>query len=171
MPNYKHGKIYKIVNESDDVYIGSTTLALKLRFQLHKSMNKRFRLGKGQYLSSCNMWNDNANPHIQLLEECPCDSSKELAEREAHYYQLHKSNCVNKNIPNQSNSEWQLVNQSKIREYHRLYFQKHKQRLMKQTKLYYKQNIESCRAKRRAYARHRRSEFGFLCKSFDSFLA
>ena len=37
MVNYQNGKIYKIINQSNDiVYIGSTTQALSHRYTKHK---------------------------------------------------------------------------------------------------------------------------------------
>ena len=45
MPNYKNGKIYKIVNDVDDcIYIGSTTLSLNMRMIYHRKKQKRITM-------------------------------------------------------------------------------------------------------------------------------
>ena len=42
MPDYKNGKIYKIVNDIDDyIYIGSTSLALNMRMIYHRKRAKK----------------------------------------------------------------------------------------------------------------------------------
>ena len=42
MPDYSHGKIYKIVNDIDDeIYIGSTVDTLSRRFSGHKRKAKQ----------------------------------------------------------------------------------------------------------------------------------
>ena len=83
---YRDGKIYKIQCKNDDTltYIGSTIRSLRKRFKEHTYDAKCFpnRLFYKNVLQSKNKWDD---WFIELVEEYPCDSSKELREREEHH--------------------------------------------------------------------------------------
>jgi hypothetical protein len=105
---------------------------------------------------------------IELLEVCGCDNSRALAIRERFHIDNNRDICVNRNIPSQTIEEWFDNNRSAIKAYHREYFKKHRVSLCKKSKVYYHKNIDVNRAKRRAYARHRRSEFGLLCSLYNS---
>jgi hypothetical protein len=169
MPNYSNGKIYKLTNPSTNkVYIGSTTLSLKIRFSNHKSYHKRYINNKCAYMTACDMFNDSPDVSIELLEECPCDNSLDLAKRERHHIDSNRGICVNHNIPSQSLEEWYDNNRQAIRAYNRGYFERNKERLCKSSRQYYQKHLDVNRAKRRAYARHRRSEFGLLCSLYSS---
>lgn len=92
MPNYNNGKIYKLVSQNTDmIYIGSTVQLLIERKKRHISDIKR-----GTGISSANMfiWGD---CEIDLIENYPCNSKKELVEREQYYIDLYSDYCVNKN--------------------------------------------------------------------------
>ena len=80
MPNYKNGKIYKIVNDVDDcIYIGSTTLSLNMRMIYHRKRAKK---------------NNNTNLYkhmvtlgiyrfkIILIRTTPCNNREELLHEE-----------------------------------------------------------------------------------------
>lgn len=76
MPNFQNGKIYKIFKE-DQIYIGSTTMSLKLRFNSH-----------------INLGNFTREYNIELIEDYPCDNNKILTEREQYW--IENTNCINK---------------------------------------------------------------------------
>jgi len=101
MPNYQNGKIYKLIcSETQKVYIGSTVQLLCKRRAHHtepknKCMSKHF-----------------INPKIYLIEKFPCDSKEELCKREREW--IEKSDCVNRCIPTQSQTEWQKKNWERI---------------------------------------------------------
>ena len=88
---YQNGKIYKLTSiKTDKIYIGSTTRTLNQRLIIHRS--------------KCN----NTNSHlitefkdfkIELIENYPCNTKRELLLREAHFIRLLKNKCVNKVIP------------------------------------------------------------------------
>jgi hypothetical protein len=86
MPNYKDAKIYKILAEGYDPYFGSTTLTLDNRL-------KAFRNNKKYY--SCSPFVNIGT--IELVEEYPCETRKELMERERFW--IDNNICVNKVIP------------------------------------------------------------------------
>lgn len=91
MPNFKGGKIYKLVsNNTNKIYIGSTTLSLKDRLSRHKA---NYKMNKS-YISSRHILQfDDVN--IVLIEEYPCSSKKELLEREQYHQDENKNICVN----------------------------------------------------------------------------
>ena len=95
MHNYKNSKIYKIIcNTTGLVYIGSTTQSLKARLSGHTTI-----------LSNCTskVIIDNNNYEILLIENYPCNSKKELEEREGSYQKT--IDCVNKRIEGSSNKQ------------------------------------------------------------------
>ncbi len=99
MPNYRNGKIYKLVSPKGLIYIGSTTQPLCERKAGHKAnyvrhMTKSPKKGESSvelYLESPDMID------IVLIENYPCDSKEELHKRERFYMDSMK--CVNKTRP------------------------------------------------------------------------
>jgi len=99
MPNYQLGKIYKISsrNGEDEHYIGSTTKpTLAQRMNDHKQQYKRWKLGKGKYVSSFSLFDKYGvdNCKIILLESYACNSKDELRAREDDW--IKETNHVNK---------------------------------------------------------------------------
>ncbi len=91
MNRYQNGKIYKLVNNTDnEIYIGSTCLPLHKRFHTHKSDAKKqperkvykHLLGIG--------WNE---VKIILIESFPCDNKMELEKRERYYIEQFTALC------------------------------------------------------------------------------
>ena len=89
MPDYSKGKIYKIVdNTNNNVYIGSTcepTLAHRLA-QHKKDYLKYLRGVRG--LTASYLILENNNYDIVLLEACNVNSKDELFQRERYYQDL-----------------------------------------------------------------------------------
>jgi predicted GIY-YIG superfamily endonuclease len=94
MPNYQHGKIYKICGNGK-IYVGSTTTPLNERLSGHKSAYKQYLKKKWNSccLTSFECITD-SNCYIELLESCPCNSREELHEYERKW--MKQFNCVNK---------------------------------------------------------------------------
>jgi len=81
MKDYNQGKIYKIIDESNgDVYIGSTIQTLKSRYHTHGIFKDYNKL-------KCNC-------KIILIEDYPCNSRRELEEREQYF--IDNTECINK---------------------------------------------------------------------------
>ena len=99
MNKFREAKIYVIKSPSfDKVYIGSTTQPLSIRFSEHKSHYKRYLAGKRNYTSSYALIKlDDA--YIELLQECKCDSKRELLAEEAKQMLAMKDKIVNILIP------------------------------------------------------------------------
>ena len=86
---YQNAKIYKIVTEnSNQIYIGSTTESLKRRLQKHECAYRN-QNGDG----SSNIILRQGGYSIQLIKDFPCNSRGELAREEGVYIQ--SMDCIN----------------------------------------------------------------------------
>ena len=109
MPDYKQGKIYKIINHELKglVYYGSTAQTLKKRLQCHKYDSKR-RNNSSKIMFSVGY------PEIILLEYYPCETKQELEARERVF--IEGNECVNIEIPGRTKNEWNEDNKEKLNE-------------------------------------------------------
>jgi len=82
MNKYQNGKIYKLVDENDDWYIGSTIQPLTERLRLH---NKDMDCMSRHLI----------NPTIHLIEDYPCSNQRELEMREQYYLNKYRDRCIN----------------------------------------------------------------------------
>lgn len=93
---YRRGKIYSMNVDDGHYYIGSTTQCLSACFQHHKDISKTHDTRVYEYCKQVG-WD-----HItmELLEEYPCDSKKELDERMNHYLLMHELDflCLNHDL-------------------------------------------------------------------------
>jgi len=105
MVNYNNGKIYKIVdNTNNKIYVGSTTkYYLSDRLSGHRCDYRRYLKGKHSYVSSFEIIKNN-DYDIVLLELVNCNSKEELKARERYY--IETLDCINKNIPGRTNKEY-----------------------------------------------------------------
>jgi hypothetical protein len=84
MNGYENGKIYRLECNSL-VYYGSTKQTLEERFRHHK--------GQGNKTSSTILFEIGDEVKIQLVEEYPCNSKRELELREQYYISTFE--CIN----------------------------------------------------------------------------
>ena len=111
MNKYSKGKIYMVITEnSNDIYVGSTTLTLKKRLQLHESY---YRLG--QYCSSQEILKQ-GDYKIILIKKFPCNSLNELEREEGNFQR--DLVCVNKRVAGRTGKEWYEDNKDKKKEYY-----------------------------------------------------
>ena len=90
---YQNGKIYKIVdNTNGNVYYGSTQKKLNCRLSDHKYDYKRRDKENKVRMSSKIICNGDFT--MELVEDYPCNSRKELEERESYY--INNYECINK---------------------------------------------------------------------------
>jgi len=81
--DYNKAKVYKLTNDIDnDIYVGSTTQPLHMRLKQHyrdRSQHPHIKLYKKM--------NELGKDHfqIELLEDYPCNTRRELTAREEHY--------------------------------------------------------------------------------------
>jgi len=138
MPDYQLGKIYKIVdNTNNNVYIGSTCKILKQRLSGHVSVYKHYLKGKNNYVTSFDILENN-DYEILLVESFPCDYKDELLARERYW--TNKIDCINKN-KNQG-----LINEIGRGEYNKQfnkqYYVEHQDHLKEKEKQYRKDHHE-----------------------------
>jgi len=171
MVNYKDGKIYKIVdNTNGDIYIGSTCCKLLCqRLRQHKNDYKRcINKKRVNNITSYEIIKNN-DYYIELIENFPCDSKDELHKRERHYIKTLK--CVNNVIPLRSRKEYYEDNKKKLisdrKEYYKNntyeikrkmsdYYKDNKKKLSLKTKSYYEKNKEKNKDKKKDYDKKRR---------------
>jgi len=149
-PNtYANGKIYKIVSSStEDIYIGSTCSMLAKRHYQHKNDLKRFKSGKGPYISSFEIikYDDS---DIILIENFACNTKEELHARE--HYHIKANKCVNKSLPGRTRKQYREDNREKIAEHKQEYALANREKIAEHKKSYYLANREDNREKRAEY--------------------
>jgi hypothetical protein len=96
MPDYKNGKIYKLVdNTNGNIYIGSTTQSLNRRKTKHILDSKKYgEIHNNKLIKySSHSIIKNNNFSMILLENYPCNNKTELRIKEQEY--IDKLDCVN----------------------------------------------------------------------------
>jgi hypothetical protein len=151
MVNYTNGKIYKILDlTNDNFYIGSTTKEyLSQRLEKHRTHYKDYLQGKHHYMSSFEILT-NENYKILLLEHCSCVSKDDLRTREQYY--MDKLKCdkmVNKQRAfsteedkKQNRKEYYENNKEQVLEKQKIYYENNKDRKAESKKEYREANKE-----------------------------
>ena len=118
MPNYRNGKIYKLVNNDGVTYVGSTCQQLNVRKAEHASKYRKWKQGsKTNYTASFEVFESNASVDIILLENFPCNNKEELHARERHY--VDTTTCVNVQKPCRTNKQWREDNKDHVMEHNK----------------------------------------------------
>tara|TARA_R110001592_G_scaffold82916_2_gene245522 strand:+ start:220 stop:714 length:495 start_codon:yes stop_codon:yes gene_type:complete len=128
-------KIYKLINEDNLYYIGSTKQDLNNRLSGHA-------YSKNNYLSSTKLFQNNKKVKIELLEEFEYNSKKDILIKEKYYIQKHinNDNCVNKTIPYITD----LIYSDNVNQYAREYSKQWYKNNKEKRKLYQKEyNIKN----------------------------
>ena len=145
MPDYKQGKIYKIVcNVTGSVYIGSTIQSLSMRLTGHRKNYKRFKGGKSSCCTSYQII-EQGNYDIVLIENCPCESKDELHRRERHFIESLK--CVNKQLPTRTPKEYYQDVKERVKDY----YEANQVHILEVHKQYYINNKKAMNEKHRKY--------------------
>lgn len=109
---YQRGQIYKIVSpDFSKCYIGSTCEDLKQRFARHKYQYTQFKKhGKENQRSIISLFNEFGveNCRILWIENCPCNSKKELEKREGEIQK--ETDCINKQVAGRTDKEYYYDN-------------------------------------------------------------
>jgi hypothetical protein len=105
MPDYSKSKIYRICsNETEYIYIGSTTQDIQVRFNEHKSCFNRHSQGKQvPYCSSFKIL-QYSTARVELVEEFPCEIIEQLRVREGFWIQS-STTCVNTQVAGRTRLE------------------------------------------------------------------
>ena len=132
MPDYKRGKIYRIVcNITGDTYYGST--AMQYLCNRKSDHNSGFKLFKQGLAGKCRSYDiiERGDWTMVLVENSPCNSKEELLMRERYY--IENNECINKARPIISTEEHKALKREsydRLRETNQL---KEKERLANRT--------------------------------------
>jgi hypothetical protein len=128
MVNYQNGKVYKIINENNEIiYIGSTAEKyLSSRYAKHKLKSP--------------------NHKIILIQNYPCNSKEELCMREQEVIEEH-SNLLNKVKAYQTKEDRKKYKNEKVK----VYYHKNKDTINKKRKNYHKNYRENNKEKNKEY--------------------
>ena len=153
--NYANGKIYKLIdNTNDNVYIGSTTKQfLSSRLAEHVNKYKQYLNGMSHFITSFKII-ENGDFDIILLENCEnCESKNDLHKRERFY--IESIHCVNKNIPLRTQKEYYTENIDKFKQLRKQYNIDNHERLSESNKIhckkYYSENNEQLKQNMKQY--------------------
>jgi len=152
MPDYSKGIIYKIISESNPelVYYGSTIRKIERRFKGHKDDYKYWLKYKKNYTTSFEIIKL-GDSKIELIENYPCDSKKELERREGYFHRNFE--CVNNRIAGRTDTEYYLDNKEKInkysKKYNKIYYNNNKEKEIIRAKVYSKNNRDKINLNRR----------------------
>ena len=138
MVNYQLGKIYKIVdNTNENIYIGSTCEQyLSNRLGGHRTGYQRYINGKHNFVTAYEILK-NDNYDIVLIESYPCDDKMQLHARERHY--IETLECINKIHPTRTSKEYRNDNKNIINQNNQKYYNEHKDEILKKLKEYSKE--------------------------------
>ena len=115
MPDYKQGKIYKIVDSNEEmVYVGSTVDTLSRRMVGHR---REYKLRRNNY-SVFAIFDKYGveNCKILLLELCPCDTKDELTRREGEV--IKANNCINKRVEGRTRKAYRQDHKEQAKAYY-----------------------------------------------------
>jgi len=159
MPDYSQAKIYKIEapESTTNIYIGSTTKTINVRFSHHKASYKLWLAGHAPY---CTAYEILQYPDAQIIEieAYPCTNRLELTTYENTYIDGN-SNCVNKNSTKTKDRKsyekaYYLDNIEKITEYKKAYMQifcvENKEKMRANSRAHYIKHKEEIRAHQKA---------------------
>jgi hypothetical protein len=145
---YKEGKIYGIRNITDDtkIYIGSTIISLAQRFKQHKTKCKNG--------IECVLYNNIENNdwtlwYIELYENYPCNSKKELERREGEL--IRDIGTLNMNVAGRTIQEYRKEKPDKIKETKKKYYEKNIEKIEEYRKKYNTENADKIKEHMRAY--------------------
>jgi hypothetical protein len=113
MTYYSNGKIYKIIdNTNDNVYVGSTCKTLEQRLRKHIQCYEKYLNGSKNYTTSFEIIKNN-DFDIQLIELFPCETKAELHKQEG-YWIRQIDNRVNMVVAGRTKKEYRIENKDKI---------------------------------------------------------
>lgn len=137
MEKYQKGKIYKITStQLTKCYVGSTVSPLSIRFSQHKH---RYLKGTENPSATELMKYDDAK--IELVEDYPCGSKKELFAREGHW--IKELDCVNVKIAGRTRVQYYQDNKQKINDNAKQYYQNNLVKMKQAKKAYYESNKDA----------------------------
>ena len=153
MNRYQNGKIYKIVGQTDDIYIGSTIQKLSDRFDIHKSHYRTHKAGKHiRGTSAFELFEKYGidQCRIELIEEYPCNSKKELERREGEI--IKSTKCINKVVAGRTGKEYRQDNSEILKEKVKKFYDNNREEQIKRAQEYYIENADKVKERAKVYA-------------------
>ncbi len=152
MPDYKKGKIYRIVSPSKNlVYYGSTTQTISQRLQDHlKEYRLKTKPCKSFIVLECEDYK------IELIEEYSCNNRQQLEKKEGEYQK--NNECVNEKIAGRTKTEWYYDNQERLLEKRKNYYQDNVEIERQKNKDYQKNNKEKIKQYHKDYYQRKKQE-------------
>ncbi|MDR3501742.1 MAG: GIY-YIG nuclease family protein [Legionella sp.] len=151
MTDYTQGKIYAIKSKNfEKYYIGSTCKPLNTRLKFHLENLEKYQDGTHNYETSFDVL-DKGKFRIELIEEYPCESRKELEKREGYHIKKHKEDLVNRNIAGRTDKEYTEDNKERINEYKKKHYAENKDKINQYKKEWYLKNKQRLLAKGQMY--------------------
>ncbi len=134
MPDYNNGKIYTIrFNNSNEIYIGSTTQSLAVRFGGHKrnKSSSIYKIINDKYDGN---WDE---CYYELYENYSCNNKEELLKKEGEIIRLFKTDenfeCINNRIAGRDlkeyNKQYRANNLEKEKERYNIYYDNNKEKV------------------------------------------
>ena len=146
MPNYSNGKIYTIrFHNSNEIYIGSTTQSLAVRFGEHKRRKSStvYKLINSKYNGDWSVC------YYELYENYSCNNKEELCKKEGDIIRLFKNDenydCINNRIEGRTNKEYYIDKIDKVKQYEI----DNADKIKETKKQYYKDNIDKIKEYRK----------------------
>ena len=133
MKDFKQARIYKIVSPCGLTYYGATTRRICDRMKCHVSDAKANRGRASQRVIE-------AGGEIYLVEMYPCNSQKELDERESWYIKYRP--CVNEVIPGRTRQQHYQDNRERLSAYKKQYRKNNREQISAYKKQHYQDNRE-----------------------------
>jgi len=181
MPNYSNGKIYTIrFHNSNEIYIGSTTQSLAVRYGHHKRCENTIisKIINSKY--NC----DWSVCYYELYENYGCNSKEELNRKEGEIIRLFKSdelyNCINILISGRTDKEYyednadeikkkvkqyRKDNPDKIKQLNQQYYQNNADKLIEQSKKYRDDNSDKIKEAKKIYYEKNKEKINCECGS------
>jgi hypothetical protein len=118
MPDYQNGKIYMLGLPPFLPYYGSTVQTLKARMDSHKNDARAYLKGTQTKNKSSRDLVLRHGCKIELVEDFPCSTKRELEIREGWYQRTYE--CINKRTAGRTENEY--------RQYHQAYTRANKEK-------------------------------------------
>lgn len=144
MNKYDRGKIYRIVAADGTQYIGSTIDTLMSRFGNHRRMYTSWKAGNVNRACVTTQLFDKygvENCNIELIENFPCGSKKELDQREGEI--IKANNCINKVVAGRSGEEYRKDKKEELNQKSKAYYEENKNKEIERVQNYYRENTET----------------------------
>ena len=145
---YQNGQIYKIVDNAYNLcYYGSTISKLCKRMGQHREHYRN-----GSYNCTVKKIFDTyglENCKIELVENFPCDSRKELEAREGFY--IKNNVCVNKIVAGRTKKAYREANEEEIKAYKKGWYEANKDQILAKQKAYKETHEEEIKAYKKGW--------------------